>query len=234
MAVKLRLMRMGKKKHPTYRVVATDSRSPRDGRFIELIGRYDPHPHPSVVEIDNDRAVHWLTVGAQPSAAVRKLLEISGAWGQFRVIRGDVHVVADQVVPETKERKSKKVRQRETEATAADADLAEAEADAEKTPEDAPADAVSDEPAAEATEEPAAEAGVDEPGVEEPVAEAPEEAVTEAEEPEAAEEPATEAPEEAVTEAAEEPAAEAADEVASETEEPQAEGGSEESEKEDA
>ncbi|MEE9473758.1 MAG: 30S ribosomal protein S16 [Acidimicrobiia bacterium] len=99
MAVRLRLMRMGKKKHPTYRVVATDARSPRDGRFIELIGRYDPHPHPSVVEIDNERAVHWLTVGAQPSAAVRKLLEISGAWGQFRVQRGDVHVVGEPVIP---------------------------------------------------------------------------------------------------------------------------------------
>ena len=100
MAVKLRLMRMGKKKHPTYRVVAADSRSPRDGRFIELIGRYDPHPHPSVVEIDNERALHWLEVGAQPTDAVRKLLEISGAWGQFRVKRGDVHVVGDVAPPE--------------------------------------------------------------------------------------------------------------------------------------
>lgn len=93
MAVKLRLMRMGKKKHPTYRVVAADSRSPRDGRFIELIGRYDPHHEPSVVEIDNDRANYWLGVGAQPTAAVRKLLEISGAWTRFAMARGDIHVV---------------------------------------------------------------------------------------------------------------------------------------------
>jgi small subunit ribosomal protein S16 len=110
MAVKLRLMRMGKKKHPTYRVVAADSRSPRDGRFIELIGRYDPHPHPSVVEIDNDRALHWLEVGAQPTSAVKKLLEISGAWGQFRVKRGDVHVVGEVALPEDRDRKSKKAR----------------------------------------------------------------------------------------------------------------------------
>ena len=103
-------MRMGKKKHPTYRVVAADSRSPRDGRFIELIGRYDPHPHPSVVEIDNDRALHWLEVGAQPTSAVKKLLEISGAWGQFRVKRGDVHVVGEVALPEDRDRKSKKAR----------------------------------------------------------------------------------------------------------------------------
>ena len=129
MAVKLRLMRMGKKKHPTYRVVAADSRSPRDGRFIELIGRYDPHPHPSVVEIDNERALHWLEVGAQPTDAVRKLLEISGAWGQFRVKRGDVHVVGEVAPPEEKERKSKKARAREAEEAAAAAEVAEAAAE---------------------------------------------------------------------------------------------------------
>ncbi len=96
MAVKLRLMRMGKKKQPTYRVVAADSRSPRDGRFIELIGRYDPRQEPSLVEIDNERALHWLHVGAQPTDQVRKLLEISGAWSEFRVAKGDIHTVADE------------------------------------------------------------------------------------------------------------------------------------------
>jgi small subunit ribosomal protein S16 len=93
MAVKIRLMRMGKKKQPTYRVVVADSRSPRDGRFIELIGRYDPRPDPSVVEIDTERALHWLSNGAQPTAQVRKLLEISGAWGRHQVASGQVHVV---------------------------------------------------------------------------------------------------------------------------------------------
>lgn len=84
MAVKLRLMRMGKKKQPTYRVVAADSRSPRDGRFIEIIGTYEPRSEPSVVKIDNDKAVGWLAKGAQPTETVQKLLRISGAWEQFK------------------------------------------------------------------------------------------------------------------------------------------------------
>ena len=84
MAVKLRLKRVGKKKQPTYRVVAADSRSPRDGRFIEAIGVYDPRAEPSVVEIDNDKAVAWLRQGAQPSEVVEKLLKVSGAWEQFK------------------------------------------------------------------------------------------------------------------------------------------------------
>ena len=83
MAVKLRLMRMGKKKQPTYRVVAADSRSPRDGRFIEIVGVYDPRPDPSAIRIDNDKAVDWLRKGAQPTESVRKLLVISGAWETF-------------------------------------------------------------------------------------------------------------------------------------------------------
>src|SRR5690606_19990988 len=76
-------MRMGKKKQPTYRVVAADSRSPRNGRFIEIVGTYDPRPDPSTVRIDNDKALGWLRKGAQPTESVRKLLEISGAWEEF-------------------------------------------------------------------------------------------------------------------------------------------------------
>jgi small subunit ribosomal protein S16 len=83
-AVKLRLMRMGKKKQPTYRVVAADARSPRNGRFIEIVGIYDPRPDPSAIRIDNDKAVGWLRKGAQPTDSVRKLLEISGAMAEFR------------------------------------------------------------------------------------------------------------------------------------------------------
>ncbi len=77
MAVKLRLMRMGKKKQPTYRVVAADSRSPRDGRFIEIIGIYDPRQEPSLVRIDMDKARKWLGNGAQATEAVAKLLKIA-------------------------------------------------------------------------------------------------------------------------------------------------------------
>jgi len=83
-AVKLRLMRMGKKKQPTYRVVAADGRSPRDGRFIEIVGTYDPRAEPSLIKLDNDRAVEWLRKGAQPTEPVAKLLKISGAWDQFK------------------------------------------------------------------------------------------------------------------------------------------------------
>jgi small subunit ribosomal protein S16 len=79
MSVKLRLTRKGKTKQPVYRVVAADSRSPRDGRFIEIIGTYDPRTDPSRVEIDNDRAVAWLRKGAQPTERVAKLLAQSGA-----------------------------------------------------------------------------------------------------------------------------------------------------------
>jgi small subunit ribosomal protein S16 len=78
--VKLRLMRMGKKKQPTYRVVAAESRSPRDGRFIEIVGHYNPRSEPSVISIDNDKAAAWLAKGAQPTETVAKLLKISGAF----------------------------------------------------------------------------------------------------------------------------------------------------------
>ena len=84
MAVKLRLMRMGKKKQPTYRLVAADGRSPRDGRFIEIFGTYDPRAEPSVIKVDNDKAVAWLQKGAQPTERVQSLLKISGAWEQFK------------------------------------------------------------------------------------------------------------------------------------------------------
>jgi small subunit ribosomal protein S16 len=81
--VRIRLMRVGKKKQPSYRVVVADSRSPRDGRIIESIGHYQPRQEPSVIEIDSGRAVHWLQRGAQPSDTVRRLLQISGAWSEF-------------------------------------------------------------------------------------------------------------------------------------------------------
>ena len=95
MAVRLRLMRMGKKKQPTYRVVAADSRKARNGRFIEIVGTYNPRQEPSLVEIDNERALHWLRHGAQPSERVQKLLVISGAWAEFTGVEGPAQV-ADQ------------------------------------------------------------------------------------------------------------------------------------------
>lgn len=81
--VKIRLMRLGKKKQPYYRVVVADARSPRDGRFIENIGQYHPRAHPSVIEIDEDRALHWLQNGAQPSDPVKVLLQKTGIWERY-------------------------------------------------------------------------------------------------------------------------------------------------------
>jgi small subunit ribosomal protein S16 len=88
-AVKIRLMRMGKTKQPTYRLVAADSRSPRDGRFIEILGVYAPRGRSTadpdaVVEIDNDKVLKWLRQGALPTDRVERLLRRSGAWDQFR------------------------------------------------------------------------------------------------------------------------------------------------------
>ena len=88
MAVKLRLMRMGKTKQPTYRLVAADGRSPRDGRFIEVLGTYAPRGRSSVepaavIEVDNAKALKWLRQGAQATERVQKLLETSGAWEEF-------------------------------------------------------------------------------------------------------------------------------------------------------
>jgi small subunit ribosomal protein S16 len=78
MAVKLRLTRVGKTKQPQYRIVAADSRSPRDGRFIEIIGQYNPRQEPSVVNLDADKAAQYLADGAQPTERVAKLLLIAG------------------------------------------------------------------------------------------------------------------------------------------------------------
>ena len=77
--VKIRLKRMGAKKTPFYRIVVADSRYPRDGRFIEQIGTYNPLTEPSTIEIDNEKAAKWLGQGAQPTDTVKELLKISGA-----------------------------------------------------------------------------------------------------------------------------------------------------------
>ena len=92
MAVKLRLVRMGKKKQPTYRVVAADSRSPRDGRFLEIVGTYAPRGNSTaepdaVIIIDNEKAIRWLAQGALPTERVEKLLRVSGAWDEFQAAK---------------------------------------------------------------------------------------------------------------------------------------------------
>src|SRR5687767_12842172 len=87
MSVRIRLRRMGATKRPFYRVVVADQRSPRDGRFIENIGKYHPLEDPSLIEIDEERALHWLRVGAQPSNTVRVLMTKIGIWDKFTADR---------------------------------------------------------------------------------------------------------------------------------------------------
>jgi len=81
LAVKLRLTRVGSKKNPVYRIVAADSRSPRDGKFIEIVGRYNPQTDPSTIELDEERIKDWISKGAQPSATVQRLLKVKGVGG---------------------------------------------------------------------------------------------------------------------------------------------------------
>jgi small subunit ribosomal protein S16 len=78
MAVKLRLTRVGSKKNPIYRVVAADSRSPRDGKFLEIVGRYNPQTDPSTIDLDDEKIREWLGKGAQPTEAVARLIKVKG------------------------------------------------------------------------------------------------------------------------------------------------------------
>ncbi|MDI3280531.1 MAG: 30S ribosomal protein S16 [Bacillota bacterium] len=87
MAVRIRLRRMGAKKQPFYRLVVADSRSPRDGRFIETIGHYNPLSEPSELKVDAEKALEWLMKGAQPSDTARALLKRAGVWDQFEAVR---------------------------------------------------------------------------------------------------------------------------------------------------
>jgi small subunit ribosomal protein S16 len=136
-SVKIRLMRMGKKKHPTYRVVVADSRSPRDGRNIETIGHYRPRQDPSVSDIDGEKALAWLRKGAQPTEQVQKLLTVSGVWAQFESEKGG-------------RVDTKLARRRLDDPKAAAKKAKKAEAVEAATPEPQPeAPAASDEPAAE-------------------------------------------------------------------------------------
>lgn len=99
MAVRLRLRRMGKKKQPMYKIVAADSRSPRDGRFIETLGTYNPLSEPASITVDVDRTLYWLSKGAIPTDTVRSLLKQKGVWLRWSLMRRGVHeeIIADEV-----------------------------------------------------------------------------------------------------------------------------------------
>ncbi|HLB39327.1 MAG TPA: 30S ribosomal protein S16 [Actinomycetota bacterium] len=159
MATRIRLRRMGSKGRPFYRVVVADQRAPRDGRFIENIGKYHPLNDPSVIEIDEDRALHWLRVGAQPSDQVRNLMTKIGIWEKFVAERPSAVAgnKADKPERVAKEKVSKKAQAKAADAaeTASEPAPAPVEAAAVEAAE-AAAD-VSSDVAADAAEAPAAE-----------------------------------------------------------------------------
>ena len=152
MAVKIRLMRMGKRKQPTYRVVVADSRTPRDGRFIEIIGHYGPRQDPSVINIDGDKALSWLRKGAQPTEQVQKLLTVTGVWAQFESEKGG---------PVDTKLARRRIGDPKAEAKKAKQQAAAAEPEAE---------AAAEAPAAQAEESSADEAPADEAPAEDPSA----------------------------------------------------------------
>jgi small subunit ribosomal protein S16 len=191
MAVKIKLTRLGKIRNPQYRIAVADARNRRDGRAIEVIGRYHPKEDPSLIEVDSDRAQYWLSVGAQPTEPVLKLLKITGDWQKFKGLPGtegtlqvkapkpsklelfNAALAAGDGAPsgEATQLKKKKAPAKKAEAAADDAAVeAPAEVAVEAAPADAPAEA------------PAEAAPADAP-VEEAPAEAPAEAAVDAEAP---------------------------------------------------
>ena len=181
MAVKIKLMRMGKIRAPYYRIVVADSRTKRDGRAIEEIGKYHPTQEPSLIEVDSERAQYWLSVGAQPTEPVAAILKITGDWQKYKGLPGqegtlrvaeaktDKKTVFEAAAKESagepkdgattpKKRAAKKAAPAEAKTDAAEAPAAEAPA--------------VEAPAVEAVDAPAAEATVtEEPKTEEPAAE---------------------------------------------------------------
>jgi small subunit ribosomal protein S16 len=155
MSTRIRLRRMGAKKRPFYRVVVADQRAPRDGRFIEIIGKYHPLDDPSVIQIDEDRALHWLRVGAQPSNQVRNLMTKVGIWERFVAERPSVASTSPKPERPAKEKVSKKAQAKAAQAAEAPA--------APPAPEPAPQlEAAAPEPQAEAAAPPAPEAAAPE------------------------------------------------------------------------
>jgi small subunit ribosomal protein S16 len=151
LAVKIRLMRVGKKKQPTYRVVVADARSPRDGRFLEILGQYAPRQEPSLVTIDSERALHWLNAGAQPTESAAKLLQIAGVWDAYKESNGKV--AASKPKPKSKAKTVKEAPAAAAPAAPAPAAPAPAEAPAETPAAEVAAEALAAEAPAEDTAE---------------------------------------------------------------------------------
>ncbi len=189
MAVKIRLKRLGKTRAPHYRIVVADSRTKRDGRAIEEIGRYVPTEHPSIIEVNSERAQYWLSVGAQPTEQVMALLKLTGDYqtskGEKGVNKVQVKDAKVEFVIDTKKKPvllPKEEKKAKAEVVAEEAPVASEEVAAEAPAAEAEAEVVAEEVAEEA---PAAEAEV---------AETAEVSVSDAVEEVVAEEAAAEAP----------------------------------------
>ena len=163
MAVKIRLKRMGKIRAPYYRIVVADSRTKRDGRVIEEIGKYHPTENPSFIEVKSDRAQYWLSVGAQPTEQVAALLKLSGDWGIFKGDKGAKSTIKvaepkPAFVVDAKKKpvlvpKTEKAPKKEEAAVEAAEEAAVEEAVVEAIVEEAVAEAVVEEVAAEVVAE---------------------------------------------------------------------------------
>ena len=199
MAVKIKLMRMGKIRAPYYRIVVADARTKRDGRAIEEIGTYHPTQEPSLIEVDSERAQYWLSVGAQPTEPVAAILKVTGDWQKFKGLPGQEGTLR-VAEPKTDKKTIFEAAAKESAGEPKDgattpkkraakkAAPAEAKADAPKADEAKPAEVKADEtPAAEAVEATPVEA----PTAEAAPVETPEAAPAEAT---VTEEPKTEAP----------------------------------------
>lgn len=144
--VKLRLRRTGKKKYPIYKIVVADIRSPRDGRFIETVGQYNPNVNPVVLTVKEERVFHWLRKGAQPTDTVRSLLQRKGLWLRWTLMRRGVDDAKTQSIVERWQMQQAERAQRE-------ADRKARRADKKKKAAAKPAEGL---PAAEPAQQPAA------------------------------------------------------------------------------
>ena len=193
MAVKIKLKRLGKIREPYYRIVVADSRTKRDGRAIEEIGKYHPKLEPSLIQIDSERAQYWLSVGAQPTEPVQRLLTITGDWQKFKGLPGAEGTLrTSEPKADKKERYEELVKEsfaaKEAKAAAKPARSSAPKRDAKKA-EPVPAETASSEAAAAPVEAKAAEAAPVEAA---PVEAAPVEA--KASEATASDTPATDTP----------------------------------------
>ncbi|NJC68193.1 30S ribosomal protein S16 [Planosporangium thailandense] len=160
MAVRIRLLRMGKIRNPQYRIVVADSRTKRDGRAIEFLGIYHPKEEPSRIEVNSERVQHWLSVGAQPSEAVQAILSKTGDWQKFKGLPAPEPL---KVAPARADRRALYEAEAQAAAGVAAAEPKPAKKTAAKKAE-APAAEKAEAPAAEKAEAPAAEQAEEQAG----------------------------------------------------------------------